>query len=215
MSRTLSPPSFPDSPGKWLSWYRYRAELEGSSSPEQIGRSLGVSGATVRRWEAGYSSPTGEDIRRLAEVCELGPLETDFLIKAFGSEQFESPPSEKGFDSAVESLLRGTTNPAVLLDSLGYIRAWNDPLVVLKPAKGPMPRHYLVPSILGQVPTNSEPLRLQALLREFWQVTARLCGSPGYVRFLNELRPLGEFEAYWQRLALEKDDDAAKIRKAP
>src|SRR5439155_24792950 len=126
MSRLVSRPPFPDTPGGWLACYRYRRWFEGEvlSSPEQMGEFLGVSGPTIRRWETGRSTPSHFDLQRFADVCRLSPIETAFLVTAFDAREQEKPPESDKFKESVTEILC-TDFPAYVLDSFFYLRAWN------------------------------------------------------------------------------------------
>lgn len=81
MPRPNSPPPFPDSPGAWLACYRHRfANEEGSDiSPEGLGRKLGHSGATIRRSEGGYHTPSKDALMAISQELRLSNDEADFL----------------------------------------------------------------------------------------------------------------------------------------
>jgi hypothetical protein len=97
--RRVHPPPFPDTPGKWLACYRYRWQPGGKAcSPEHLGSVLGVSGTTVRRWEAGQLRPTRQDLSRIAAICELTALEESFLLQAFQARHVEIPPPFDAFE---------------------------------------------------------------------------------------------------------------------
>jgi transcriptional regulator with XRE-family HTH domain len=207
MPRGLRPPPFPATPGSWLAAYRYRGTANGERpSAEQLSRLMGVSGATIRRWESGQIRPTREDLRRFASVCGLAPLEREFMLRCFASVDHEAPPSDEAYEHLLSRSLESAL-PTFVMDSLFYVRGWNSHQIALS---GRQP---------GQVPMNNaicalfdpkRTLRLDPVLddqftpwlRNFWLLTAELCGTPPYIRLLDELRTLGDFEQRWWDLAL-------------
>jgi transcriptional regulator with XRE-family HTH domain len=204
--RRVQRPPFPDTPGKWLACYRYRWQPDGKvSSPEQLGMALGVSGTTVRRWEAGQLRPTREDISRVAATCELTPLEEVFLLDAFQNRAAEQPPSEEAFAAMAERALT-SENPAFLMDSLFFIRARNSYMKALTARDlTPMTSNAMM-GVFGptRVPTlNRSPLHI---VRSFWFVTAGLSGLPPFRRLLASLREAEGFEDTWWRLALTREE---------
>lgn len=127
MARHQSPLPFPNSPETWLSFFRRRAEAEHGIhlSPEEVGAKLGVSGATVRRWENGRAVPTEDDLAHFGELCGLSQQQIAFLRIAFRGRHAPLPPDHKTFRSTTESLLTEKCVPIVVFDELMYVRAWN------------------------------------------------------------------------------------------
>src|SRR5689334_4573791 len=107
MARTLAKPVFPDTPGRWLAWYRYRRSSQPGAalSIKVICDKIGVSEATLRRWETDAAQPRRNDIFRLAELYDLAPLETQFIETAFSSLGEETPPDRDVFISKVTEVL--------------------------------------------------------------------------------------------------------------
>ncbi|HLF80120.1 MAG TPA: helix-turn-helix transcriptional regulator [Dehalococcoidia bacterium] len=208
MPRPLGAPRFADTPGRWLACYRYRCHSEDGSplSPEQLGSLLGVSGATVRRWEAGNSKPSEMDLRRFGDICGLSALELEFILVAFAAKNLEQPPTEEAFSHVMPDIISADF-PAYAMDSLFYLRAWNSYMRVFLPfSEGQTPHHILAAHLTVHAPTE-EPeayeARIDYWIREFWLSTAGLCGSEPYRRVLAELRDVPEFEERWRRLGLE------------
>jgi transcriptional regulator with XRE-family HTH domain len=184
-------------------------EGEQVSSPEQIGEYLGVSGPTIRRWEAGRSVPSHFDLQRFAEVCRLSPIETGFLIDAFSAKESEQPPDYGEFQTAAQQVLT-LPFPAYLLDSFFFLRAWNSHMRAID---GPAGRGDAAVNLLrGPILAASRPNenedaehRLWRWLSDFWYSTASLCGSVPYRRLLQELSSIEGFKEKWRRMALERN----------
>jgi transcriptional regulator with XRE-family HTH domain len=215
--RTVSPPSLPKTPGDWLACYRYRLTTTAGRhcSPEELGRLLGVSGDTVRRWEAGQARPSEEDLLHFADACALRPIERAFLLEAFSETKFEDAPEPQRFvDLAHVQLSQGF--PGYIYDSLFYVRAWNSYVDVVLNIRGypPMGEHILdnilLPSNAENWAATTRTHRQARWLREFWFLTANLCGSNPYFELLNRLENNREFYDRWMQLALgEREDEQA------
>jgi transcriptional regulator with XRE-family HTH domain len=211
MPRPVVTPEQPVSPGAWLACFRYRHRLEGHlTSPEQLGKALGVSGDTVRRWETGLSQPSRTDLRHIGEICSLSPMEQAFLLDAFNQQPFDDPPNPSEFIRQAEKLLSGDY-PAFIHDSLFYVRASNNYAEMISRLKFPTTGENIVATIF-EPPLLRNKLgadRLTRMLREFWFCTASLCGSPHYVETLRLLLQNEEFRGRWSRLAMDvpQDDD--------
>ena len=206
MPRQVQKPPFPDTPGKWLSCYRYRWQPGGKAcSPEQLGSVLGVSGTTVRRWEAGQLRPTRHDLSRFAATCELTALEESFLMQAFQVREPEAPPSAGAFERMATQALN-SDQPAFLMDSLFYLRARNAYMRELVPRELTPSTNNAVTGVFGpgRVPArNRSPLRM---LRSFWFATASLNGLPPFRRLLSTLQDVEGFEEAWWRIAMTRDE---------
>ncbi len=167
---------------------------------------MGVSGATVRRWEAGNSKPSEMDLRRFSEICDLSALEREFILLAFAAKNLEQAPTEEAFEEAMPDII-ASDFPAYAMDSLFYLRAWNSYMHVFVPfAAGETPRHLLAAHLLMPTDESSEVRneRIGYWMREFWLATAGLCGSEPYRRVLAELKDVPEFEERWLQLGLER-----------
>ena len=211
MARPRSAPGLPTTPGGWLACYRYRL-LDGDgqpSSPEDIGGQLGVSGDTVRRWEANRALPSDSDLRRFSEVCRLSPIERAFLVRAFSAVPSETASESGAFGWFVEQVL-AIEFPAYIYDSLFFIRAWNSYIEVAHRPLDPGGEH-LVERILAEpdprYATNqnlwsTRPERAEWWLRDFWYETAELCGSPAYVKLMEKLARSEQFAEKWPDLGL-------------
>jgi len=92
-----------------------------------------ISGATLRRWEAGLTAPDEDELRQFALVCNLSRLETEFLLRSFNARQWEDAPDDAAFRAfALGSAM--VKVPAVIVDSLFYVRAWNGHFTTVAPA---------------------------------------------------------------------------------
>jgi len=184
-------------------------EGEVVSSPEQLGEFLGVSGPIIQRWETGHSTPSHFDLQRFAQVCQLSPIETAFLIDAIGARELEQPPGAATFRQAAEEVL-AIPFPAYVFDSFFYLRAWNSYMMALDgPAlsSGQATNLLRGPILAATRPNESEDSdhRLWRWLSDFWYSTASLCGSIPYKRVLRELASVPGFEEKWRRMALERN----------
>ncbi len=209
MPRGLRPPPFPDSPGSWLAAYRYRGTVNGERpSAEQLSRLMGVSGATIRRWESGQIRPTREDLRRFSIVCGLAPLEREFILRSFASVDHEEPPAEETYNRLLDRTLVSVL-PTFVMDSLFYIRAWNSHMTAFSGrVEGQRPNANAVRALFDP----NRGIRLDPVLedqftpwlRNFWLLTAELCGTEPYKALLEDLRAHGDFEDRWWELALSQ-----------
>ena len=207
MPRGLRPPPFPTTPGSWLAAYRYRGSADGGrASAEQLSHLLGVSGATIRRWESGTVRPTRDDLYRFAEVCALAPLEREFILRSFSTVQAEDPPEPETYDLLLDRALRSAL-PAFVLDSLLYIRAWNSHLMTISGrAAGDVAAPHAIMSLFdprrGKRLDASKIDQFTPWIRNFWMMTSELCATPQYPRLLESLRTVGDFEKRWWEIAL-------------
>lgn len=219
MARSLSTPPFPDSAGAWLACYRYRklGPKGEHLSPEQLGALLGVSGATVRRWESGSSQPTNQDIGRIAQVCGLEPIEAEFLRLAFDARTDEQPPTWEMFEKSAKELL-STETPSLILDSLFYVRGRNFAASHLSSAlDAPELGENLLQPVLSRLcpesPRSSAvESSIQRVLLDVWFSTAIFCGSRPYRRFLADLCRIPGFQERWRAVALQPMQESLAAR---
>jgi len=193
------------SPGGWLAAYRRRTGGPGVVvSPEALSKLLGVSGMTVRRWESNLARPNESDLRRLAEVCDLAPIEQEFLLRAFRSQESEPPPQERDFSAIVRRVLQSEF-PAVVYDSFFYGRARNSYMAELFPATaGWHAAGNVFVDILDELarkPSPESETRVQMWFRRLWFSTSHLCGAKSYRMLLHELSNIAGFHEHWCELA--------------
>lgn len=93
--------------------YRRKAKI----TQIELAKELEISIATLRRWEAGETTPTGAKIQELAKTLNVNPEEivkseataqTGMLVFENGGTRVELPPTEKGyeiFNQLVKTLL--------------------------------------------------------------------------------------------------------------
>jgi transcriptional regulator with XRE-family HTH domain len=218
MARLPSAPPFPDRPGAWLANFRYRARGEDGHrlSPEILGYQLGVSGATVRRWEAGSSDPSEDDLRRLAEVCNLDSLQREFLLRAYGRlhARPEGPPDN--FPARASSLL-SIPRPAFITDEFHYIRAWNSYVTAMRGESPVCFRQGMHVMELALLPKQDfDPAkdieRARGFVRLFWLWTAELCSLPTYAVMLRKLSANRVFRDCWLSIPeCRAQNDAAPV----
>ncbi len=134
MPKPSACPPFPDSPGAWIACFRHRIQAGGKPlTPEDFGRLLKKSGATVRRWETNRSSPNEEDIANIAKAAKLSALQAAFLSAACTRMRATPAPNRRDFIEYMDEVLCSTPYPAMLHDGLFYTRAWNSHVEALAP----------------------------------------------------------------------------------
>ena len=87
--------------------YRKRAKI----TQIELAKELEISIATLRRWEAGETTPTGAKIIEIAKILNVEPEEivknkterkttfqTGMLVFDNGKTHIELPPTEKGYE---------------------------------------------------------------------------------------------------------------------
>ena len=211
-------------PGGWLAAFRYRTLDEAKSplSPEALGARLGVSGATVRRWESGQSKPGLLDTARFAEACELSPLETGFIERAIQAhEGDEKPPTQEAFDALLQQV-EAADFPVFLMDNFLFVRARNAYADAVQgsdaaPGVAPHPLAFILNAL------NTPDPKLRAVretsadrwLREFWFWTASLCGTSAYRRMVRSLARYEGFGERWTALGLERRPTAPSLVGGP
>jgi transcriptional regulator with XRE-family HTH domain len=211
MPREVPPPAFPVTPAEWLSRYRHRFRDEDGCplSPERLGDLIGVSGATVRRWEAGVNTPSESDLRHIALACNLSQLETEFILAAFKPRETESAPDRDAFEWAIQAVLR-CEHPAYVIDSLFYRRAWNSHMMAMVRRNGePAPRNVLATALGSFYRSGTDAERedfMSRWLRDFWLYTAHLCGTEAYRELLDDLASSSPtFKRKWSELGSSED----------
>lgn len=214
MARSHSAPPYPVDLGSWIACFRHRLRNEDGHplSPEQLGQELGVSGATVRRWEAGSAQPRAQDIVHLAQACRLTPVQRAFLDRALAATAIVLPPDRAVFRRQARAMLTSPF-PAYLLDDLYHIRAWNSYVEVLPARVDQLDEGQFLEIALaeGVVPEQ----RQKALIRDFWLLTADKCGLPEYRRILRSLQNVPGFREAWTALALDTEPPDAPPVGAP
>ncbi len=168
---------------------------------------MGVSGATIRRWEAGDVQPTRRDIVSFAEICDLAPMETEFLIRTFGARRREPGPSAE----SIEVLKRAVADselPCFISDSLFYLRISSSYFGEMIGIHAPENMGVNLMEILlrggSVVQDPDEEARVDYWMRGFWMMTARMAGSEPYRTLLSRLRSLDGFESRWWQIALTR-----------
>ena len=216
--RPVKMPSLPETPGGWLSAFRFRTITESGRSltPEELGTRVGASGATVRRWEAGHSRPDLTDLDAIVEACNLTDLEGFFLQRAFRArEGNETPPTKDAFE-AVMAQVREADNPVVLFDSFLFVRAAN---AYARALRIPPSSSRAVPNrlavMLDEIEAAATPEEITQTeatfdrwLREFWLWSATNCGTDAYVRMIRSLSRREGFAEKWRALGFERDSGA-------
>ncbi len=179
-------------------------------SPEDFAQRIGLSGSTIRRWESGQFIPKRDELQTLVGAFQLSTDETEFIYTAFAGAPEEAPPDVNAFDHLVDQVLC-VDFPAIIVDSLYYIRAWNDhadKLTTRGPGLGSLTHilEQLFPAYTDAPPGTRNGTRVLDWLREFRLSTAKLCGTPAYRSLLGRLSDLGDFRDLWFSMALTRSD---------
>ena len=209
-NRPASPP-LPDSTGAWIACFRHRVRDEAgrSLSPEQFARLIGCSGATVRRWESNRALPDEGDIARIARAAGLTSQQYAFLSAACTRMRAMPAPDERDFKEYMSEALCSTPYPAMVIDGLFHIRAWNSLMDALgrnmsrsfESDVHPMALMLRAnPEVLFRPDQRSDALR--AGLRIFWMMTAIFSHRPEYGSLVNDLCQEPNFRDLWMELAL-------------
>jgi transcriptional regulator with XRE-family HTH domain len=213
MSKPSAFSCLPDSPGAWIGCFRQRVQRDGKGlSPEQFGRLIGRSGATVRRWESNSLYPDERDIARIADAACLTNQQAWFLSAACTRMDATPPPDERDFKAYMTEVLSSTPYPAMVIDGLFYVRAWNSYVDVLSKGMSRALRQDLhaIAMMLRRYPEALfRPENHQDALREgiriFWVNTAIHSHRPEYARLISRLRDEPRFLELWMELALGKE----------
>jgi transcriptional regulator with XRE-family HTH domain len=215
MGKQLKAPAIPDTPGKWMAWFRYRhlgADGERYSC-ERLSQLIGVSESTLRRWETGAGIPHPDDLARFAQACGLSALEVEFLERAFHARE-EDPPNQADFYHEVGRAL-SIDCPAYVMDSLFFLRAWNSYAYALhQPPVIDKPQYNLLewtlrPEEVKLWDESLEPAEKKGWRRveSFWLASAGLCGTDAYralVQHLCKVSPI--FKDRWLSLDARPSD---------
>ncbi len=208
-------PPFPQTPGDWIHWFRYRLMKNDRErwSRDDLGHELGVSGRTVGRWETGQSEPTESDIENIAAGLRLSDLQAEFLYRAFGRKRIEKAPAPQLLVSKARDLM-APGYPILIMDSLFYIRAWSsyNQLIGFAGAPGQPGVNHVLWQILAaatgpQADAESER-RLRSWIRLVWIETASMCGTPAYQHMLSRLLVVPGFRDAWLKMAEADKCDA-------
>jgi hypothetical protein len=193
--------------------------MGGPLSPEQVGAMLGVSGATVRRWEGGSLCPRDEDLIRFGRLCQLSHHQIDFLRTAFSTFNPPLPPDPDEFRPSAIRQLTVNRTPMVMFDELMYPRAWNNDvsvlgelaLAVLHSELHPIESYIdLYANSCGELPRSQEQ-QIHQTIRSFWRFTAYYCGQPQYKALVSRLGERPAFRKVWTDLAITSDSSEIDI----
>jgi hypothetical protein len=213
MPRNPTAPPFPHTPATWLANFRYRLAGEdgGHLSPETLGFKLGVSGATVRRWEAGQSNPNEDDLVRFADVCRLSRHQREFVRRLFSRPVFPAEREPPRFREQVAAAL-SMAEPACLTDELFFIRAWNSSFEAHAGHFASGLRNGVNAVRLGlEVGRRSEPEleneRVRTIVRQLWMWTAHVASEPAYATLIRELLQNDAFAENWRALIDDDQDE--------
>jgi hypothetical protein len=210
MPKPTASPRLPDSPGAWIACFRHRVQCHGRAlSPEDFGKLIGRSGATVRRWESNTTVPAEDDIARIASGANLSPQQFAFLSAACTRIRVMPPPNQRAFRAYMGDVLSSTPYPAMVLDGLFYIRGWNSYVDALAPGVSRVFKtelHTMALMLRSGPEALFDPDQRQAALREgvriFWMSTATHSHRPEYARLVEDLQDEPQFRDLWMDLAL-------------
>jgi hypothetical protein len=214
MSKQRALTALPDSPGAWIACFRQRVSLEGKPpSPEQFGPLIGRHGVTVRRWEGNHNTPNEREIARIAQVAGLSAQQVAFLSAACTHMRAMPAPDEREFKEYMTDVLSSTPYPAMLIDGLFYVRAWNSYVEAVAPGLGrglSRDLHAIAlmlradPRVLFRPERHVESLRDG--IRIFWMLTAIHSHRPEYQRLIARLAEEPLFSQLWLELAFGCDE---------
>ncbi|MGE0056347.1 MAG: helix-turn-helix domain-containing protein [Dehalococcoidia bacterium] len=209
MPRNPTAPPLPYNPATWLANFRYRLIGENGErwSPESLGYRMGVSGATVRRWEAGQSNPSDDDLLRFAEVCRLSPHQREFIFRLFARGAQSATTTPKNFRHEASAVL-STIKCACLIDELFFIRAWNGTFArEVGSYADELPDGVNAIRLSLEMPKRADPVleqqRVRSIVRQMWIWTAHLAATPAYSALVNELLQYESFATNWEAIIAE------------
>lgn len=218
MRTTAFAPPFPTDIGTWLAAFRHRitnARRE-PISPERLGKEIGVSGATIRRWEMNVFAPNLAQAERFAAACNLTELQTAFLCRTLRGGVTRPSFSAAAFHMKIRELL-ACEFPTYVMDSMLFIRGWNSylPRFLGRSRERPAGDYHLIEFIIdadrraGILPIQQE--RVRRAVMEFWFFSADACGSPEYRALVQRLSEYEVFRNEWARLAFLDESDCIEI----
>jgi transcriptional regulator with XRE-family HTH domain len=218
MRTTAFAPPFPTDLGNWIAAFRHRVTNERGHpySPEQLGRQIGVSGATVRRWEAGKLRPDATDASNLARICSLTPLQVAFLSRAVSRRGPNVVPDLETFREKATPIL-SAEYPIYIMDSMMYIRGWNGylPHFLSRTREAPANDYHLIDFLIeadehsGVQPALRDRIRRAVI--ELWFLTSDACGSSEYRLLLDRLAKYPVFKEEWSRLPFLDESECVDI----
>jgi transcriptional regulator with XRE-family HTH domain len=218
MRTTAFAPPFPVDLGTWLAAFRHRVTNERGhpTSPENLGRQIGVSGATVRRWESGRLRPGPGDAANLARACNLTSLQVAFLSRALRTDGPTPVPDMETFREKATPILM-TEFPTYIMDGLMFIRGWNSYLPrFLRRRDGIPPHdyHYIDFVIRADQNTGVQPAqrdRVKRAVLDLWYTTADACGTSEYKAIITRLSEHEVFREAWASLPFLAEEDCVQI----
>ncbi len=218
MRTTAFAPPFPTDLGTWLASFRHRVinERGNPDSPEQLGAKIGVSGATIRRWESGRLRPNPDDAANLARACNLTSIQVAFLSRALRSGGPMPIPDLDSFRAKATPIL-AVEFPVYIMDSMLFIRGWNSylPHFLSRGREQPRNDYHLIEFLIdadehpGVQPYLRE--RLRRAIIEMWYMTSDVCGSPEYRALISRLSASPIFREEWTQLAFMEEEDCHDI----
>ncbi len=173
---------------------------------QQAAQGFSISVAALSRKERGIDSVTRHDIRRAIHAYILSPAETSKLWAAAG--MLPDAPAPKPAPVDVQSfagpLLNNLLLPAFVIDSLGYVQAWNQAIETMwQFSRHPTsPLHILErlfdPSTRGLLGENWSRATA-GFIEDFYRRTLALSGSSEYSCMIRTLeqRCGDEFVRLW------------------
>jgi transcriptional regulator with XRE-family HTH domain len=217
MRTTPFAPPFPTGLGTWIAAFRHRVtNARGHPiSPEQLGREIGVSGATIRRWEAGRLKPGADDVAQLARACNLTSLQVTFLSRALRTGGPMPVPDLETFQRKASPIL-AEEFPTYIMDSMMFIRGWNTylPHFLRRSRRDPRDYHYIdfiIDADQNEGVQPSQHDRMKRAVIDLWFLTADACGTREYIALMERLRRHEVFREAWAALPFLKEDECSQI----
>ena len=218
MRTTAFAPPYPTDLGSWLAAFRHRVINDRGHpySPEHLGAQIGVSGATVRRWETGRLRPDALTAAALARTCNLTSLQIAFLSRALSRNGPTPVPDLDTFKEKATPILAAEF-PVYIMDSMMYIRGWNSylPHFLSRRRSRPADDYHVIDFIIeadqheGVQPAQRE--RVRRAVMELWFLTSDACGSFEYKALINRLSKYQVFKEEWERLPFIEEKECIQI----
>ncbi len=169
-------------------------------------RGFSISVAALSRKERGIDSITRHDIRQAIHAYMLSPAETNKLWAAAGMLPDAPAPKPALVDVKIFAgpLLNNLLLPAFVIDSLGYVQAWNQAVETLwQLSRHPTPPLHILErlfdpsthSLLGEGWQSA----IAGFIEDFYRMTLALSGSSEYGLMIRTLeqRYGEEFVGVW------------------
>ena len=187
---------------------------------EQLGQRIGVSGATVRRWETGRSHPSFADISAIANVCDLAATETALSTSSLSGQGRRRPSSQRR--SASNAPLNSSKPLTIPRFSHGQLHVRSRPQYLHRgntglnrnAGQGTSPNPILAGPGAGGRTAEELAAReavLDRWLRDFWYWSAFQCGNQAFVRLIRSFAKHEGFRERWRAMGSSLRPDADEL----